>query len=302
MGRQLRVQRRVDMVDDKDRRSRMANSSVHAPAKKGGAGGHYTWGNAADVQDFEPKGAGGTQGSKLTTSPQREEPKQQAGGATKAFELESEQHFPTLASGPRSQQQSNGVREALYQQPRSQPGGLLALLHSYDAELKRRPLPTKMWTSFFINMASELLSRRILGTRVHPGDLARQCIIGVGLTVLVDRWYAVLERAFIGWPPEAARTVSVKTALHMAVVEPICAAIFLSAKKLLSGEMDVLASLRESLVKVVVSAWTVWGPTALMQFRFVPTEYRFLVNSVVALFHTMYIIVATSAARPALKK
>lgn len=31
---------------EKDRRSRMAVSTVHAPPKKGGAGGHFTWGSA----------------------------------------------------------------------------------------------------------------------------------------------------------------------------------------------------------------------------------------------------------------
>jgi len=38
------------------RRSRMIQSSVNQPAKKGGAGGSYTWGSAADVQDFQPIG------------------------------------------------------------------------------------------------------------------------------------------------------------------------------------------------------------------------------------------------------
>lgn len=43
---------------DKDRRSRMAISTVHAPPKKGGAGGHFTWGSATDTSmDFDaPRG------------------------------------------------------------------------------------------------------------------------------------------------------------------------------------------------------------------------------------------------------
>mmetsp|Transcript_51733 Transcript_51733/g.123125 ORF Transcript_51733/g.123125 Transcript_51733/m.123125 type:complete len:232 (+) Transcript_51733:84-779(+) len=41
---------------DKDRRSKMAHSTVKGPAKKNGAGGHYTWGRAGDVTDFDPKG------------------------------------------------------------------------------------------------------------------------------------------------------------------------------------------------------------------------------------------------------
>ena len=39
---------------DKDRRSRMAISTVHAPPKKGGAGGAFTWGSATDTSiDFD---------------------------------------------------------------------------------------------------------------------------------------------------------------------------------------------------------------------------------------------------------
>lgn len=38
---------------EKDRRTRMVMSSVNAPAKKGGAGGAYTWGNPLDVQQYE---------------------------------------------------------------------------------------------------------------------------------------------------------------------------------------------------------------------------------------------------------
>eukprot|EP00434_Breviolum_minutum_P001390 symbB.v1.2.001222.t1/scaffold66.1/size357995/25 len=44
-----------EMADaDKDRRSRMAISTVHAPPKKGGAGGAFTWGSATDTSiDFD---------------------------------------------------------------------------------------------------------------------------------------------------------------------------------------------------------------------------------------------------------
>eukprot|EP00928_Gymnodinium_smaydae_P019368 TRINITY_DN1741_c0_g1_i1.p1 TRINITY_DN1741_c0_g1~~TRINITY_DN1741_c0_g1_i1.p1 ORF type:complete len:227 (-),score=40.60 TRINITY_DN1741_c0_g1_i1:72-752(-) len=41
------------MTDNKDRRSRMATSSVNQPMRKGGAGG-FSWGHAMDVQDYHP--------------------------------------------------------------------------------------------------------------------------------------------------------------------------------------------------------------------------------------------------------
>mmetsp|Transcript_11758 Transcript_11758/g.31745 ORF Transcript_11758/g.31745 Transcript_11758/m.31745 type:complete len:209 (-) Transcript_11758:174-800(-) len=42
-----------------DRRPRHLASSVKAPPKKGGAGGHFTWGTADSVQDYEPVGEQG---------------------------------------------------------------------------------------------------------------------------------------------------------------------------------------------------------------------------------------------------
>jgi len=42
------------VIVDKDRRSRMATSTVNQVPKKGGAGGAYTWGTAGDVTDYVP--------------------------------------------------------------------------------------------------------------------------------------------------------------------------------------------------------------------------------------------------------
>mmetsp|Transcript_87950 Transcript_87950/g.158564 ORF Transcript_87950/g.158564 Transcript_87950/m.158564 type:complete len:198 (-) Transcript_87950:272-865(-) len=41
---------------EKDRRSRMAISTVKATPKKDGAGGQFTWGSMLDVTDYEPVG------------------------------------------------------------------------------------------------------------------------------------------------------------------------------------------------------------------------------------------------------
>jgi len=41
---------------DKDRRTRMVNSSMKAPPKKGGAGGQFTWGSATEVDWYDPFG------------------------------------------------------------------------------------------------------------------------------------------------------------------------------------------------------------------------------------------------------
>jgi len=89
-------------MDDKDRRSRMATSTMHAPAKKGGAGGQWTWGGAADVRDYEPSGL---VGSKVTVVPVQ--PPSQAMGHvisanSKGVNIESTTQFPSLPTGQRA--------------------------------------------------------------------------------------------------------------------------------------------------------------------------------------------------------
>lgn len=274
------------MSDDKDRRSRMATSSVNAPAKKGGAGGKHTWGAAGDVQDYEPVGA---VGSKVTTAPAAEtENDDQSTVERKPFKLDNDSQFPALSSGAaKPPAQSNGAWG------RGRPGGSLSLMQRYDLALKRSPLQTKILTSAFINAVSEVLSVRFAGAQGSFAGLLRQCLIGSGLTGLVHRWYILVESLFADWPRDSARTVAAKTVLQMTVMEPILASIYITSKGLLSGQRDVLATLRSTLGTIVVASWSVWGPTSAMQYRFVPIDYRGLVNNVVALFFTVYLIAKT---------
>merc|ERR1712080_608231 len=111
---------------------------------------------------------------------------------------------------------------------------------------------------------------------------------------MVDKWFAFAEATFRAWPPGELRTVLVKTALQMAVLQPTLCAYYVSTKKLLSGELRTLPpTLRESLLKLTVAGWSLWGPTAAIQYRFVPDRYRALVNSLVGLVYTCYLIVQT---------
>jgi len=82
-------------MDDKDRRSRMANSTVNAPAKKDGAGGSYTWGSAGDIVDYEPVGLGGM--TKVTTAP-AEDSAPTPNGVDERPEVKDPKQFPALST------------------------------------------------------------------------------------------------------------------------------------------------------------------------------------------------------------
>ncbi|CAE7472201.1 PPA1 [Symbiodinium natans] len=85
---------RTAVIPEKDRRSRMAISTINQAPKKGGAGGSYTWGTAGDVQDYDP--APVTE-SKVTIAPAQV---MAQSGPVSPFtaNLSSSQQFPSLSS------------------------------------------------------------------------------------------------------------------------------------------------------------------------------------------------------------
>jgi len=88
----------VKEAPEKDRRSRMAVSTMHQAPKKGGAGGSYTWGTAGDVQDYDPAPVTET---KVTLAPQVVV---QPGPASPfTANIASAQQFPALGSQPVAQ-------------------------------------------------------------------------------------------------------------------------------------------------------------------------------------------------------
>jgi hypothetical protein len=84
-----------------DRRSNMANSTMNAPPKKGGAGGGYTWGSPLDVIDFEPVGVTGSVGVVVGTQslPIVTSPTAVIAGPTTSFQM-NQQAFPALGAAP----------------------------------------------------------------------------------------------------------------------------------------------------------------------------------------------------------
>eukprot|EP00440_Ansanella_granifera_P020266 gb/GFBE01022016.1/.p1 GENE.gb/GFBE01022016.1/~~gb/GFBE01022016.1/.p1 ORF type:complete len:348 (+),score=67.07 gb/GFBE01022016.1/:1-1044(+) len=81
---------------EKDRRSRMAYSTVNANPKKGGAGGAYTWGTAGDVTEYVPTTY--AQPSVITAPPVVVQSVQTAAPFTAS--LSSAAQFPTLGTQP----------------------------------------------------------------------------------------------------------------------------------------------------------------------------------------------------------
>lgn len=86
----------VEYIAEKDRRSRMATSTVHGAPKKGGAGGAYTWGAATDTTDYGYVSQGYMQPGVMVAPAPYTQPAQPA--QPYVGSLSSAQQFPTLGS------------------------------------------------------------------------------------------------------------------------------------------------------------------------------------------------------------
>jgi len=164
----------------------------------------------------------------------------------------------------------------------------------YDVQLSQKPLATTCWSAIATKAFSELLSRCIGGRKGCAADLVRQFVAGTGLAAVMHRWRA-------GWPVASefggpAGSSAMKLALRMALLEPLMASVFMALQRLLSGRFDVVGSLRASLLKVLVSAWCIWGPVSALQYHIIPRNRRNLVNSLLGLLHILYVVRATTIA------
>jgi len=86
----------VEYIAERDRRSRMATSTVHGAPKKGGAGGAYTWGAATDTTDYGYVSQGYVQPSVTVAPAQYLQPAQPAQPFTGS--LQNAQQFPSLGA------------------------------------------------------------------------------------------------------------------------------------------------------------------------------------------------------------
>jgi len=89
-------------VIDKDRRTRMATSSVKAPAKKRGAGGQFTWGSTTEVDWYDPVGLAAVPNVGVVIAPFAADAAcaEQVTALPMKTNIMDKTEFPTLGDGP----------------------------------------------------------------------------------------------------------------------------------------------------------------------------------------------------------
>lgn len=171
----------------------------------------------------------------------------------------------------------------------------------YCRSLESRPLLTKACTSFVGFMLGDLIAQHIS----HPGAVDVLRIIRLGCYgLLIDGpvgslWYDLLEKFVYPEQPTTNTAVLVKTALDQVVYATIMTAVFFAVIKAAEGHPDlILSTLQSKFWPTLAANYMIWPLAHVINFKFVPAEFRILYNNVVCVAWLTYLSLLTHSKMP----
>ncbi|KIY95774.1 Protein SYM1 [Monoraphidium neglectum] len=125
----------------------------------------------------------------------------------------------------------------------------------------------------------------------HPGagfDVLRVARLGLyGLCLdgpLGSAWYDWLEGAVFPNSPTEAKAVAAKTLLDQVVYASIGTGLFFAVITALEGHPELAPSVVAAKFWPTLAAnWAIWPAAHIVNFRFVPSQFRIAYNNVVAI-------------------
>lgn len=164
---------------------------------------------------------------------------------------------------------------------------------AYASALKSRPLLTKALTSLVGFVLGDLIAQHFS----HPGavDVLRAARLGAyGLMIdgpVGALWYDALEARV---PGNSTRAVLAKTALDQIVYATIMTVVYFAVIRSLEGHPELIApTLSSKFVPTLAANYAIWPLAHLVNFRFVPADYRILYNNVVCVAWLTYLSLLT---------
>lgn len=136
-------------------------------------------------------------------------------------------------------------------------GGLLALGDSIIQNTERR----------YIKITED----RTVGYNFHR--TGRMFVIGLALGPFNHFWYRFLDRVVTG---SGAKMVAKKVAADQAVAGPFFCTTFLIASGMLEGKPleACVNEWKEKFLTIYLADWCVWPPAQVINFYFLPAQYR----------------------------
>lgn len=157
--------------------------------------------------------------------------------------------------------------------------------NAYNRALQAHPLTTKACTSMVGFILGDLIAQHF----GHPHasiDIMRAARLGAyGLLIdgpVGSKWYDVLETYVFPKDPISTKAVLAKTALDQVVYATIMTAVYFAVIRCLEGHPElIMTTLQSKFLPTLAANYMIWPLAHLINFRFVPSEYRILYNNVV---------------------
>lgn len=167
---------------------------------------------------------------------------------------------------------------------------------AYSSALNSRPLLTKACTSLVGFVLGDLIAQHFS----HPGavDVLRAARLGA-YGFLIDGpigsiWYDILEKYVYPTEQTSTKAVLAKTALDQVVYATIMTAVYFAIIKTMEGQPDLIwATLQSKFVPTLAANYVIWPLAHLINFRFVPSDYRILYNNVICVAWLTYLSLLT---------
>lgn len=158
---------------------------------------------------------------------------------------------------------------------------------AYATALREYPLATKACTSMVGFILGDLIAQHF----GHPHaalDILRVLRLGAyGLLIdgpIGSMWYDVLEQHVFPKEPLSTKAVISKTALDQVVYATIMTGVYFVIIRLLEGHPEaIIPTLQSKFLPTLAANYMIWPLAHIINFRFVPSDYRILYNNVVCI-------------------
>ncbi|KAG2446540.1 hypothetical protein HYH02_008527 [Chlamydomonas schloesseri] len=182
-----------------------------------------------------------------------------------------------------------------------QPGGIVGLAwQKYIQELHRRPLRTKCITSACVAGLSDVIAQFITqGSYKNWKRTLAVAAFGAAYTgPSAHFWQKFMEWLFSG--KVDIGTVLLKVVVDQLSYGPVCNVLFMAfATLVLEGRslVELRSKIRKDYPSVQLYGWRLWPLAALINYRFVPLQFRVLFINLVALCWTTFLLLRAKRAQ-----
>lgn len=165
--------------------------------------------------------------------------------------------------------------------------------HRYNVALRKQPLATKAITSGCIAALSDVIAQRLAGSPRHNWlrtlQLALFGLVWSGPSA--HFWQKLLERIFQG--KNSAEIVLKKVMIDQLTYGPVCNVLLMSYLTCVvqgCSVQDLKHKLVRDFARVQSQGWKLWPAAGLVNYRYVPLNYRVLFVNLVALCWSSFLI------------